>query len=283
MLDVSVRLPGPPVPGSDTPARISVQCGGQAANVAAGLAAHGVPAILVGRIGNDVFGRRVLDEMSLDGLELRVSVDPVRPTGVCIVLVDPVGERTMLPDAGANSALGAEPFPAEVLDSAALLYLSGYALLRPGSRPAALTAIDLAREHGCPVAVDLASAAPLADAGAAAVLDWVGPAALLLANAAEARILAPGRADDDLAHALGCLTGEAVVTHGAGGASWSDGRERVHVAAGRVAVLDSTGAGDAFAAGLLAARTRGADPGTALSAGTDAAARVLGRPGARES
>jgi sugar/nucleoside kinase (ribokinase family) len=283
MLDVSVRLPGPPVPGSDTPARISVQCGGQAANVAAGLAAHGIATTLVGRVGADVFGRRVMDELAGDGLELRVSVDPELPTGVCVVLVDPAGERTMLPDAGANDALASRPFPAQVLDSAAMLYVSGYPLLRPGSRPAALAAIDAAREHGCAVAVDLASAAPLADVGAAAVLEWVGGPTLLLANTDEARVLAPGRADDELAHALARLSGEAVVTHGAAGACWSDGRARIHVPASPVAVLDSTGAGDAFAAGLLAAGARGADPSTALAAAADAAARVVGRAGARES
>jgi ribokinase len=283
MLDVSVRLPGPPVRGSDTPARISVQCGGQAANVAAGIAAHGIATTLVGRVGADVFGRRVMDELAADSLELSVSVDPVLPTGVCVVLVDPAGERTMLPDAGANDALGTEPFPAHLLDAAAVLYVSGYALLRPGSRPAALAAIDAARRHGCAVAVDLASAAPLADVGAEAVLGWVGAPTLLLANTDEARVLVPGGADDELAHALARRSGEAVVTHGAGGASWSDGRARAHVPASAVAVLDSTGAGDAFAAGLLAARARGIDPSAALIAAVDAAARVLGRAGARES
>lgn len=283
MLDVSVRLAGPPVPGSDTPARISAQCGGQAANVAAGLAGRGIATTLVGRVGADVFGRQVIDELSRDGLELRLSVDPVLSTGVCVVLVDPAGERTMLPDAGANGALGAEPFPVELLDSAALLYVSGYALLRPGSRPAALTAIGAARRLGRAVALDLASAAPLAAVGADAVLGWLGAPALLLANTDEAQVLAPGRADDDLAYALACRSGEAVVTHGAAGASWSDGRARASVPAGPVAVLDSTGAGDAFAAGLLAARSRGAEPGAALVAGADAAARVLGRAGAGES
>ena len=77
MVDVSVRLAGPPVPGSDTPARISVQCGGQAANVAAGLATEGVSATLVGRVGDDLFGRRILDELPGERLELNVSVDPV--------------------------------------------------------------------------------------------------------------------------------------------------------------------------------------------------------------
>lgn len=283
MVDVSVRLAGPPVPGSDTPARISVQRGGQAANVAAGLATEGVSATLVGRVGDDLFGRRILDELPRERLELNVSVDPVLSTGVCVVLVDPDGERTMLPDAGANGALGDEPFPRRVLGAATLLYVSGYALLRPGSRPAALAAIGAAREHGCAVAVDLASAAPLTDVGADAVLNWVGTPTLLLANTDEARVLVPAQPAADLAHALACLSGEAVVTHGTAGASWSDGRARAHVPAATIAVLDSTGAGDAFAAGLLAARARGAEPGVALVAGTVTAARVLGRAGARES
>ena len=66
---------------------------------------------LIGRVGDDAAGRAAADALRAEGVDLRLSVDPERPTGTCLVLVEPGGERTMLPDPGANAALVAEPLP----------------------------------------------------------------------------------------------------------------------------------------------------------------------------
>jgi sugar/nucleoside kinase (ribokinase family) len=275
MVDVVARLPGPLAVGSDTPAVISFSGGGAAANVAAWTVAAGGSATFVGRIGDDALGLRAVEELTAAGVEPLVTVDPARSTGTCIVLVNEHGERTMVPCAGANDGAGdATLLPAR----ADWLYVSGYALLNAGSRPFALAALDVARERGWSVAVDAASAAPLAAAGPATFLEWAGTDLVLFANADEARVLTgldePAAAAQKLA--LGC--GAAVVKRGVQGAVWSDGSGVRSVPARTTAVIDSTGAGDAFAAGFLAAA---GDVDAALHAAVDLAARAVAKVGAR--
>ena len=86
---------------------------------------------------------------------------------------------------------------------------------------------------------------------------------------------------EEAARILGARHREAAVTLGPGGAVWSDGLALVRRPARPVSVVDSTGAGDAFTAGFLAARLAGADPAAALEAGNALAVRALDRPGAR--
>jgi sugar/nucleoside kinase (ribokinase family) len=269
MVDIVAALPGELAHGSDTPARISHSQGGSGANVAAWLAAAGARVAFAGRAGADPLGDAAV--AALAGVELAVERDPERPTGTCIVLVHPGGERTMIPDAGANDALELAGLP-----PGEHLHLTGYALLREGSRPAALLALALARERGMTVSVDPSSAAPLAAEPRFA--EWVRDAGLLLPNADEARVLT-GETDPELA-AL-ALAREVVVTLGAEGALWSDGERVLRAPAVTAEVVDTTGAGDAFAAGLLAARADGAEPPEQLAAGCALAARAVSVRGAR--
>ena len=284
MVDVVAALPGPLAHGSDTPARIAQHQGGSGANVAAWLAEAGARVAFAGRAGADPLGDAAV--AALDGVALAVERDRERPTGTCIVLVHPGGERTMIPDAGANDALELTELP-----DGEHLHLTGYGLLRSGSRPAMLRALELARERGMTVSVDPSSAAPLA--AEPAFLDWVAGAALLLPNADEARVLTgdadPERAARALARRLrdnsasGRETADSavVVTLGADGALWSDGERLLLAPAAAAEVVDTTGAGDAFAAGLLAARAGGAEPPEQLAAGCALAARAVGVRGAR--
>jgi sugar/nucleoside kinase (ribokinase family) len=129
MVDVVTRLSGPVAPGSDSPARIEFGGGGQAANTAAWLAVAGAPVALVARVGDDAAGRAAVAELELLGVEARVAVDEVRPTGTVVVLVDADGERTMFPDAGANEGLARVDLPADLLEPGSHLHVAGYALL----------------------------------------------------------------------------------------------------------------------------------------------------------
>jgi ribokinase len=182
----------------------------------------------------------------------------------------------MIPSAGANLVGGVLP----PLDPQAHLHLSGYALFHPLSGARAVAALSVARASGCSVSVDAASAAPLRDYGPERFLDAVGPA-LLFANRAEAVVLTGAADPEHAARLLGARCGEAVVKQGAAGAVWSDGTAVVAADCAPVAVVDSTGAGDAFAAGVLAARLAGSDVPAALRAGHSLAARAVARPGAR--
>jgi len=287
MVDVLARLSAPLAVGTDTPAPIAVLGGGSAANTASWLAHAGVPATFVGRVGDDAFGRAQRDALSSYGLDLALSVDPSLPTGTCIVLVDVAGERTMIPDAGANAALSPAHVPVSSFAPGDHLHVSGYALFG-GAREAALHAMSSARSVGMSISVGAASAGPLRSVGAAAFLEWIGTDVLLFANHDEAAVLARFAADTsvaELANGLAARVGRAIVTCGADGAVYCDGSAPVSVPAPEVAVVDSTGAGDAFAAGVLAAFAYGAaaEPALEYAHALAAAACALtgARPGAR--
>jgi sugar/nucleoside kinase (ribokinase family) len=285
MVDVLAELPGPLAAGSDTPAPIRFGGGGAAANVAAWAVAAGAEGTFVGCVGDDVPGREAVANLTAAGVQVRVSTDPRLATGTCIVLVDPARERTMIPSAGANaSGLPRPELPAD----ADWLCLSGYPLLRIATRDWAVSALAHARERGWSIAVDAASAAPLADVGAEAFLELLGEGVVLFANEDEAAVLtgrAPGQAGDpgmaaaaEAAGALAARVGAAVVKCGAAGAVWSDGGDPIAVPAARAEVVDTTGAGDAFAAGFVAAGGAGI---AALQSAAALAARAVGQLGAR--
>lgn len=265
-VDIVAVHDGPLAHGSDTAARVSQRPGGSGANVASWLAKAGVDVTLIGRVGTDALAPVALS--GLDGVDLQVVRDPVQATGTCVVLVAPGGERTMLPDPGANDALSPSDLPPLEGD---VLHVSGYALLRPGSRAAALAAIERARDAGMRISVDPASAAPLANDPV--FLQRVAPIDLLLPNADEAAVLGP---QIDVP--------ELVVKFGANGARWTNGVETVIGRAVSVdEVLDTTGAGDAFAAGFLSVWLDGGMVGDALEAGAQYAAKAVTHVGSRDA
>jgi ribokinase len=278
MVDVVVRLSGPLAQASDAPAEIRFRGGGSAANTAAWLAEAGAEVTLVARGGDDERGRSAVEELRTAGVDVRVTLDPDRSTGTCLVLIEPGGERTMAPDAGANDALTAGDLPDDLLADAAHLHVAGYALLRAGSRAAARDAIDRAVKAGTPVSADPSSSALLD----ASFLDRAAGAELLLPNASEAHALTGDSDPEAAARTLAGRFGEVVVTLGPGGALWTDGDEVLRAAAEQVdEVVDSAGAGDAFAAAFLSARVSGASTAEALAAGCRLAARAVTTAGAR--
>jgi ribokinase len=287
--DVTARLHEPPAPGSDAAATVRLGGGGAAANVACWLAAAGVDVVLVARVGDDAAGHERAAELERAGVQARLTVDPSAATGTIVVLVEPGGERTMLTDRGANLRLAAADVTPGLVEAAAWVHLSGYALLDDGPRPAALATLARARAAGVGVSVDPASVEPLRRVGAGRFLEWVTGAALLLPNAAEAALLAGhGRAggprtDDPerAAAALARASAEVAVTLGPGGVVWHDGTRAVHRPAPPGDVVDTTGAGDAFCAGFLAARLGGASPEASCEAGVALAGRAVRTVGAR--
>ncbi|MEV6298810.1 PfkB family carbohydrate kinase [Actinoplanes sp. NPDC051861] len=281
--DVLVEQTGPIQPGSDTDAAIRVGGGGQAANTAAWLAHTGQPVTLIAAVGDDVAGRERVAELEWAGVHCAVRVHPGVVTGSVVVLTGP-SERTMITDRGAAVLIDAGHVRSVITASPAggHLHLSGYPLLHAGSRPAGLAALSAAAERRITVSVDAASAAPLRAVGASAFLDWVRDADVLLCNADEADVLAgPGSAAEQAAR-LTAHVRNAVVKRGPDGAVWAsrDGGSWT-ASAERVPMKDPTGAGDAFAAGLLSAWCSGNGPEAALAAGIAMGAAAVGRVGAR--
>jgi sugar/nucleoside kinase (ribokinase family) len=162
------------------------------------------------------------------------------------------------------------------------LHLSGYTLLDPRSRAAGRYALAGAMAAGLTTSVDAASAAPLRAAGAAAFLSWVRATDLILANSDEARVLVGTGTPDELAARLAGSCSYAVVKCGAAGAVWAGaGQPPVSVAAVVGPAVDPTGAGDAFAAGLLASWLSGGSPAEALRRGAVAGAAAVNVIGGR--
>jgi sugar/nucleoside kinase (ribokinase family) len=236
-LDVSVRLRGPLAAGADTDAEIRLAAGGQAANVAAWAASLGADARFVGKRGSDRSGVFVAAELEARRVAL---VGPVagRNAVVC-VLVSPSGERSMAPDRGVAPELEANDVVPDWFDGCDHLFVSGYALFRDPVRTAARRAVALVRERGASVSVDLASWSGLQTAGAEEVR------ALLLELRPDVVF-----ANEDEERALGGPLADTVwiLKRGARGCSF-DGDERPIVPVERV--VDSTGAGDALAAGWI--------------------------------
>lgn len=284
MVDVVARLFGPLVEGSDSPGVISYVGGGSAANTAAWLTRVGESSIFVGAIGDDAAGEQQAESLHRLGVDVRFRVDHTRPTGTCLVLVAPTGERTMVPDPGANLALLEHDVPVDEFSAGDHLHVSGYALMRD-SRDAALHALDTAQSAGMTVSVGAASAAPLKALGAAEFLAMLPADALLFANEREAGVLAGSDGGAvGLARTLAGSGREVVVTAGSGVAAWSDGESSASMAAERLdhrPELDTTGAGDAFAAGFLAARARSAVPEVCLRDGHALAAAACRTTGGR--
>lgn len=281
MTDVIVLPEGPIVRGSDRRATIRMRPGGAGANQAVWLGALHVPTRFLGRVAAPDLARQAAYFKDF-GVEPRLVPDAGAASGILVTLVDPDGERSFLTDRGANLALSAHDLPPDLLDGAGLLLVSGYALFAEGPRSAVLEAAARAGRLGIPRAVDAASVAFLRDVGIDRFLAWTAGFDILFANAEEAAALS-GEADPVAAlPRLGQHYRDVIIKLGSEGAllGGTDGL-RASAPAPAVQVIDTTGAGDAFAAGYLAARFRGAGDAAAMAAGVHAGSHAVTLIGAQ--
>lgn len=187
----------------------------------------------------------------------------------------------MLADPGANAALAPAHLGVERWNAGDHLHVSGYSLLRAQSRPAALHGLDAARARGMTVSLDASSAAPLRQAGPHRIVDNCRAGDLVFANADEAAVLTGQSSPDRAAASLAAQGLVAVVKLGEQGAIVAREGSLTRGTAKRTTVVDTTGAGDAFAAGFLRAWRSGADDEAALVEATRLAACAVGQAGAR--
>ena len=256
LLDVVVRLESPIAEDTDTYGHTRVGAGGQAANVAAWAAALDGRARFVGKRARDPVGRLLADELRDRGVEV-LGPEAESGTGTVVSVATPDGARTMLSDRGVSTDLRPEELEPSWLEGCEWLHLPGYSLVAPPLREAALAAAALAPR----VSVDLSSTAAIEAAGVARFRAAVAEARpeIVFANEAEAALVGDVEAPT------------VVVKRGARGCSVRSRDDTVELAARAAEVIDSTGAGDAFAAGFLIG-------GAELA--LDAAARSVSKLGA---
>lgn len=288
LVDTFAHINSPITTGADQLANVSRHIGGQAANTASWLAWRKMPVTLVAARGDDHEGGWALDYLTARG------VDPLLPvmagrTGSCVVIVDNQGARTMFTDPGANSRIA--DFSTNLWTSAvphnahsAHLHLSGYLLDRDPLL--ARTIMDSFEGHPASVTTSLDSAALAPTARhREALAATVSHLDILMGTADE---LAGLLAAETFAHAqtfeawseIG-FSGTVVVKQGPAGASAANRHEHRHGASLATNVVDTTGAGDAFAAGFLAAWTLDQEDLTsALASGNEAASVAVARIGA---
>lgn len=281
MIDILVRPEGPVIVGADRRATIRVSAGGSGANQAAWLAACGLRTIFAGRAGKaDCAEQAKL--LADSGVVPVLAADELLPTGTIVALLSADGERSFLTDRGANQNLCRADLPDALLDDIDLLHVSGYSLFDAGPRRAVLGFLGEARRRNIPLTVDPASYSFLQDAGVRSFLDWTRSARICFANSDEAAVLA---GTSDPAAQLNALTQNyrlVVIKRGADGAMAGErGGAYWTVPAKAVGVVDTTGAGDAFLAGFLAAHLRGGQVEACLRAGVASASRAAATFGAR--
>lgn len=270
-VDLFLALPRLPDPGGDVHgSQMRLRAGGSAANTAAVAAALGWSAGLIGAVGADPLGEWALRELAAAGVEISsLQRRPEAPTSLIAILVTPDGERTMISYRGASRLAALNPTAWESLDRAMAFHLSGYALLDEGPLFHTATALlHEAQRRGRLCALDpglpACRMAPEAVRAAARQVD------VLLLTEAEAALLFASDPHQALREEGPRWV---VVKQGARGCQVL-GRmgEALQAPAFPVAAMDTTGAGDAFAAGFLMAMAQGTSPAAAALLGNAAGA-----------
>jgi sugar/nucleoside kinase (ribokinase family) len=256
LLDVVVRLDGPIAEDTDTYGRTRVGAGGQAANVAAWVVELGGRARFLGRRARDPAGRILAEDLRGRGVEV-AGPEVETGTGTVVSIATPNGARTMLSDRGVSTGFAPGELEPAWLEGCEWLHVAGYSLVVAPLRETALAAAAKAPR----VSVDLSSTAAIEEVGVEVFRETLATLAprLVFANEAEAEL-------------VGDLDAETVVVkRGARGCVVVDADGRRELPAVAADAVDTTGAGDAFAAGFLVG-----GPSLAL----DASARCVAMMGA---
>ena len=260
--------------------KINYCSGGSAANTIVGIADMGGKAAYAGKTGSDKFGTQYINEMNELGIAIEVPADN-GDSGTCVVLITPDAQRTMLTHLGVSASLSATDISAEEIAKAKYLYVEGYLFAGPSTKAAAYTAIEMARNAGIKVALTISDPF-LIDICRDEFQSLVeGPVDLLFCNEEEAKSLTG--LDDPIAcaHAIHEHCENVALTLGKNGSILMHEGEVIAIEGVDVEAIDTTGAGDMYAAGILYGITNGLTWKQAGHLGSHAAGRIVSQLGAR--
>lgn len=229
--------------------KLSYELGGSAMNTTRTLAALGIDTMFFGTVGKDDFGTKILSRMADLGITSRVELTS-EPTGSCAILITPDGERTMNTCLGASSHYHDELVPHEDIRKASILHFTGYQWSTDHQRHAVKNAIKTAKEFGTKVSFDVADPFVVRAFGEDFRQTIIDSADIVFANAQEARDLY-GCEPAEAAKIIADSGAVAVIKLGSKGALIRSGNDEYKIAPVTTTVVDTTAAGDMFAAGFL--------------------------------
>ena len=281
-LDVIVKMQTEIHVGSDTTSQISMHGGGAAANTATWLAQLGHSVFFSCRLGDDAAGHAISSEFDLWKIEHQKTFLENEKTGVVVVLVDDKGDRTMFPDSGANSGISERDLPElRGFDAA---YLSGYSLFNPLSTNGVLRMVNEIKDVGIPLIFDPASVGTMMAFNRKRVIETLTHMDITIMNEDEARYIADCDSLDKALDFITEIVSIAVIKTGSSGAiARIRGSNTVISHADAVNAIDTTGAGDAFAAGFIPMWLESKDLLASMNAGNEVARQCVAIIGARPS
>lgn len=254
--------------------------GGSAANTIMGLADLGGRAAYAGKVGHDELGRFCLEDMRKAGVTIEVP-PAAGQTGTCVILITPDAQRTMLTHLGVSASLGPEDVAESEVRKARYVYIEGYLFTADEPRQAALRAIDLAKKNGVKVAFTVSDPFLINLFRDEFWKLIEGPVDLLFCNLEEARSLTGLQDPIECAHEIHRHAENVALTLGEKGSILMHRGEAIPVEGVPVRAVDTTGAGDMYAAGVLYGITNGLSWQQSGHLGSHAAARIVTQLGAR--
>lgn len=271
-IDVLVPVQGTK-PGETHHRKIITLCGGTA-NVAVQIAKLGETSKFVGRVGHDAFGVYFRHKLRMNGVEDLTFMDYENPTGLCISLSYDDGERMMVANRGANDYLesGAVRNCINKIIDSKIVYFSGYSLLSKRNAESILYAIKECHEQNCKVYFNPGAPNLMEKKFKEIVRDFVD---VLILNKDEARNMSEKDEIEEISKTLNNIADTVVITMNDGGCVLAREDEYIQIETEKLNVLDTTGAGDAFAAGFIIGELKGKKYDYCAKIGNDTAANFL--------
>ena len=259
-----------------------ISSGGSAANTIHGVSILGGQTYYLGRVANDLYGRHYIEDMQSCGVGFPGAGNMTNTTGTCVVLVSPDSERTMLTHLGVSSLLSPDDIDETIVRSSGMVYIEGYLWTGEKTRSSALKLAKIAKQNKIPVAFTLSDAF-VVNSFKKQIIDFIQwNVDILLCNDVEAMALAEANDIQEAFEVLNGMAGTLFVTRGKNG-SWvsSSSEGKIEVGVFPTKAVDTTGAGDLFAAGALYGLIKKHSLKESAIIGSYCAAEVVSHMGAR--